>query len=162
MTYDAILDHMRARGLDVIPTRSGAMAQCPAHEDQRPSLHLTRGRDGRTLGICRAGCRPDEWTAAAGLRLGDLFATTATAPKRRRPRSPLAAMRAEAVAMGRRQYWAQPGVLERSAAADVIRAADRVRQRAQESDRDVWERLAEAARATTEAENILAERNVTA
>lgn len=156
MTFDAILDHCRARGLAVIPTRNGAVVTCPAHEDKRPSLHLTTGRDGRVLGICRTGCRPEEWTAAAGLRLCDLFVTPTTATKRPRPRSPLAAMRSEAVAMGRRQYWARPGVVEQTAAADALRWADRVRATANDTD-DGWELLAAAARVTTLAENIFAE-----
>lgn len=156
MTFTAILDHFRARGLDVIPTRDGAVVTCPAHGDRRPSLHLTTGRAERTLGICRAGCRVEEWTAAVGLRLGDLFATTAMAPPRSRPRSPLAAMRAEGIAMARRQDWAQPGVVERYEAADMIRAADRVRATATDDTPETWERLAEAARVTTLAENILA------
>lgn len=156
MTLAVVLDHFRARGLDVLETRGGAVAQCPAHEDRRPSLHLTTGRDGRVLGICRAGCRAENWTAAAGLRLVDLFATTTTAPTRARPRSPLAAMRTEAVAIGRRQAWARPGVVERSEAGDLIRAADRVRRAAEDTE-DGWARLATAACATTAAENILLE-----
>jgi hypothetical protein len=155
VTLDAILDHFRARGLDVIETRRGAVVRCPGHDDTRPSLHLTAGRDGRTLGICRAGCRVDDWTAASGLRLGDLFPTTTTAPvPRRRPRSPLAIARSEAIALARRQAWAKPGVVERYAAADALRVADHVRRQAEDSDAG-WERLAEAAGVTTLAENVL-------
>jgi hypothetical protein len=154
--FAAVLDHLRARGLVVVETRDGAVAQCPAHDDRHPSLHLTMGRDGRTLGICRAGCRAEEWTAAAGLRLGNLFATTTMAPARPRPCSSLAAMRVKALAIGRRQAWARPAAVEQAAAADAIRSADRARATADNTD-DGWELLAEAARVTTLAENILAE-----
>ena len=92
-----------------------------------------------------------------GLRLGDLFAHALDAPVRARPRTALDAMRAEALAMAQRQAWAHPGVVERYAAADAIRAADRVRREAREDDPGVWERLAEAAALTTAAENVLAD-----
>ena len=157
MTTAAILEHLRSRGLVVVERRRGALAQCPAHEDRRPSLDVTTGRDGRTLVHCRAGCRVDEVLAMVGLRLGDLFAHALDAPVRARPRTALDAMRAEALAMAQRQAWAHPGVVERYAAADAIRAADRVRREAREDDPGVWERLAEAAALTTAAENVLAD-----
>jgi hypothetical protein len=156
VTTAALLDHLRDRGLVVIARRRGALSQCPAHQDRRPSLDVTTGRDDRTLLYCRAGCRTEDVLTAVGLRLGDLFANALDTPVRARPRTALDAMRTEALALARRQAWAQPGVLERYAAADTIRAADRIRRDAKEDDPGVWERLAEAARVTTEAENILA------
>jgi len=149
VTKAEVLDHLRSRGLVVIERRRGARAQCPAHEDRRPSLDVSTGRDGRTLLYCRAGCRAEEVLTAAGLRLADLFVHALDAPVRARPRTALDAMRTEALALAQRQAWAKPGVLERYAAANAIRMADRVRRRAREDDPDVWERLAEAAAVTT-------------
>jgi hypothetical protein len=156
VTTAGFLHHLRARGYTVVTTKRGAKVTCPGHDDTRPSLDVTTGRDGRTLLYCRAGCRTTDILAAVDLRLSDLFAHAIDAPVRARPRTALDAMRAEALALARRQAWAQPGVLGRYAAADTIRAADRIRRDAKENDPHVWETLAEAARVTTEAENILA------
>jgi hypothetical protein len=156
MTLPAFLDHLRARGYTVVTTKRGAKATCPGHDDTRPSLDVTEGRAHRVLLYCRAGCRTTDILAAVDLRLSDLFANALDAPIRARPRTALDAMRAEARALAKRQAWAQPGMLERYGGADTIRAADRVRRAAREDDPDVWEKLADAARATTLAENILA------
>src|SRR5436309_3419387 len=47
-------------------------AQCPAHEDRRPSLSIKQARD-RTLIHCWAGCTAAEVVAAVGLTLADLY-----------------------------------------------------------------------------------------
>ena len=45
-----------------LPKPSGAksgstwMACCPAHEDRKPSLSISSGRDGKVLVRCHAGC----------------------------------------------------------------------------------------------------------
>ncbi|WP_327429468.1 DUF3987 domain-containing protein [Streptomyces sp. NBC_01236] len=50
----------------------GSSWQCPAHEDNAPSLSVTH--DSRGVGIkCHAGCTIDEITAALGLNKADLF-----------------------------------------------------------------------------------------
>lgn len=51
---------------------SSFVAQCPAHEDGRPSLHVTDGHD-RIVVHCFAGCNNDDIMDALGLRLTDLF-----------------------------------------------------------------------------------------
>lgn len=155
MTTVDLIDFFRGRGLLVLEHRHGARVQCPAHDDARPSLDITSGRDGRTLVLCRSGCRVEDVLAAVGLRLGDLFAQPLHAPVRVRPRTVLDAMRAEALAIARRQAWTRHRV--RYAAADAIRGADRLRRAAREDDPEVWERLAEAAALTTAAENVLAD-----
>jgi hypothetical protein len=55
--------------------RHGAryMAKCPAHQDKTPSLSLSRGKDGRALVHCYAGCETRDVLAAVGLELRDLF-----------------------------------------------------------------------------------------
>jgi len=153
MTTAEVLDHLRGAGLLVLQGRRGAQAQCPAHDDSRPSLHLTTGREGRTLIVCRAGCRTEDVLAAAGLRLSDLF--TGSAPATSRPRTPIEWFRSEAAARAGRQGWMRHR--ERYAAADAIRTAGHVQQTAHEDGAEVWERLAEAAALTTAAENVLAD-----
>ncbi|MCX6539231.1 MAG: AAA family ATPase [Acidobacteria bacterium] len=51
----------------------GWMARCPAHEDDRASLSITTGDDGRVLLKCHAGCQAAAITAAMSLELRDLF-----------------------------------------------------------------------------------------
>jgi hypothetical protein len=47
-------------------------AQCPAHEDRKPSLSI-RERDGKILLHCHAGCPVEAVCDAAGLKISDLF-----------------------------------------------------------------------------------------
>ncbi|QDT56897.1 Regulatory protein RepA [Caulifigura coniformis] len=48
-------------------------ARCPAHDDNRNSLSITAGPDGRTLIRCHAGCTSAGVALAAGMELSDLF-----------------------------------------------------------------------------------------
>ena len=48
------------------------IAKCPAHDDKTPSLSI-REVDDRVLLHCWSGCSAAAITAAAGLRLADLF-----------------------------------------------------------------------------------------
>ena len=57
------------------PAGDGWTAKCPAHEDQRASLSINVGDDGRTLLHCHAGCDIDVVLAAAHLERRDLFQT---------------------------------------------------------------------------------------
>jgi putative DNA primase/helicase len=50
------------------------MARCPAHPDRSASLSISKGRDGRVLVNCFAGCAVTAVLKASGLRLRDLFA----------------------------------------------------------------------------------------
>ncbi|MHB8201947.1 MAG: hypothetical protein ACYDD9_14185 [Acidithiobacillus sp.] len=56
--------------------RCGWIARCPAHDDRRPSLAISEGRDGRVLLRCWAGCELPAICNALGLRIADLFAST--------------------------------------------------------------------------------------
>src|SRR3712207_2022060 len=51
----------------------GFMALCPAHDDQRPSLSVSEGDDGKVLVRCFAGCETEEVLDALGLSIHDLF-----------------------------------------------------------------------------------------
>src|SRR3954467_1084428 len=61
----ARFERVEARG------RGDWMVSCLAHEDARPSLHLTR-TDDRWLLDCKAGCTFAAVCAAAALEPGDL------------------------------------------------------------------------------------------
>lgn len=52
---------------------SGYEALCPAHDDDRASLTISRGDDHRALLHCHRGCPPESVCRAIGLELGDLF-----------------------------------------------------------------------------------------
>ena len=50
------------------------MARCPAHEDRKPSLSISSGRNGKVLVHCHAGCDQGRVIAtlrSCGLWLGD-------------------------------------------------------------------------------------------
>jgi hypothetical protein len=48
-------------------------AKCPAHEDNKASLSLKRGEDGRALLHCHAGCTVEHICAALGVNVAALF-----------------------------------------------------------------------------------------
>ena len=107
---------------------------CPAHTDQHPSLDIARGRDGRWLLYCRAGCPTKAVLQAVGLTWSDLFRDSEIThrPLPRRRRSPLAEARLEILREARRGRWNRPGVREMYVIADFIRTrfvvADRLRR----------------------------------
>jgi hypothetical protein len=51
----------------------GWTARCPAHEDDRASLSIGTGQDGRALVKCHTGCRTEDVLTALGLTLADLY-----------------------------------------------------------------------------------------
>jgi RepB DNA-primase from phage plasmid len=73
-------ERVLARLENVRQTGSGWRATCPAHPDQRPSLSITEGQDGRCLLNCFAGCTADAVVAAIGLTTAALFDGGAGAP----------------------------------------------------------------------------------
>ncbi|HKQ06793.1 MAG TPA: hypothetical protein VJ464_16785 [Blastocatellia bacterium] len=76
---DFILSKLRQK------KRSGRswVGLCPAHDDKRFSLSVTRGGDGRALLNCHAGCSIDSICEALGISKADLF-TDAPPPKPQR------------------------------------------------------------------------------
>ena len=48
-------------------------AKCPAHDDNRQSLSVSVGKDGRVLMKCHAGCAVGDIAQAMGLSVKDLF-----------------------------------------------------------------------------------------
>lgn len=60
----------------------GFTARCPAHDDQRNSLSIGTGEDGRALLFCHAGCTAKLVCAALGLQLKELFPDSKGAKKK--------------------------------------------------------------------------------
>lgn len=58
---------------NVRKTGAGHEARCPAHEDDRASLSVNTGDDGRILVRCHAGCSFNEITRALDLKPADFF-----------------------------------------------------------------------------------------
>jgi len=67
------VDGLLARLANVSETKGGWSASCPSHDDNRASLTVSIGDDGKALVNCHAGCKPEEICSAIGLRLADLF-----------------------------------------------------------------------------------------
>ncbi len=65
---------------DAKKSGTGWSTRCPAHEDQRASLSISEGEDGRALVKCHAGCTVEEVCAAVGLRVADLMPIAHTPP----------------------------------------------------------------------------------
>ena len=51
----------------------GYIARCPAHEDEKASLSIGQGDDGRILLHCHAGCSIEEIAGALGIEVKNLF-----------------------------------------------------------------------------------------
>lgn len=54
-------------------TRKGWDVNCPAHDDQSPSLGVMEGDGGRIVLNCLAHCENKDIVAALGLTMSDLF-----------------------------------------------------------------------------------------
>ncbi|MBN1443135.1 MAG: AAA family ATPase [Planctomycetes bacterium] len=77
--FDRVLEALGPRV--VSRNSSSAAAHCPAHNDRRASLSVSRGDDGRGLLHCHRGCALADILAALGLELSDLFPPKETSPK---------------------------------------------------------------------------------
>jgi len=63
---------LEGNGSRISRSGSGRVAQCPAHEDGRPSLSVSMGDKGVVF-KCHAGCEKDDILAALDLTWGDVF-----------------------------------------------------------------------------------------
>lgn len=62
------VDEILARLKDVRNEGGGWIACCPAHDDSRPSLRISRGEDGKALLFCRSsGCSYESILRGLGL-----------------------------------------------------------------------------------------------
>lgn len=71
--YALVLEALESRGLVVSNWGATVSARCSSHEDQRPSLSLAQGDDGKALLRCHAGCSIEAVVEALDLRMSDLF-----------------------------------------------------------------------------------------
>jgi len=70
---ETVRDALSARGSKIeAQTSDRFMAQCPSHEDGRPSLSVCQGDRGALL-YCFAGCSSKDIAADLGLTVSDLF-----------------------------------------------------------------------------------------
>jgi putative DNA primase/helicase len=71
--FDLVIDRLRARNCDPQQNGAGWKARCPSHEDQKPSLSVTEGDDGRVLLCCHTGCAYQDVVKALDMVEADLF-----------------------------------------------------------------------------------------
>jgi hypothetical protein len=75
-SFEHVLNALRANGSKVrTMSPTSATAQCPAHDDNNPSLAIGH-KDGKTLIHCFSGCLIDEILTALNLTPVDLFDDT--------------------------------------------------------------------------------------
>ncbi len=60
------VEYVLARLSRVQPSHGGWTAECPAHEDQTPSLSVAEGAGGRVLVHCHVGCTAEAICQAVG------------------------------------------------------------------------------------------------
>jgi hypothetical protein len=70
--FGNIVVRLEALHLEVVETNDGVLAQCPAHDDYNPSLHITNADFG-ALVYCFAGCETTDVLAALGMHWRDLY-----------------------------------------------------------------------------------------
>lgn len=70
--YERLIGALRSTGKRVDDHGARAAAQCPAHDDQQPSLSVTR-IDQSVLLYCHAGCQTDDVLGVLGLSQRDLY-----------------------------------------------------------------------------------------
>lgn len=69
-TLDTVTARLRELGC---AKGSGQDWQCPNHDDEKASLGVTTGIDGKVLLYCQAGCTTLEVVERLGLKMADLF-----------------------------------------------------------------------------------------
>ncbi len=70
---DRFIERLKDRRCDPKRNGQGWQARCPAHDDDRPSLSVHAGDDGRVLLNCHAGCGFADVLTALDLETRDLF-----------------------------------------------------------------------------------------
>lgn len=70
--YSRLITALEKHGSRVEERGNRAQAQCPAHDDNNPSLSIKPG-DECVLLLCHAGCHTEDVVTALNMRMGDLF-----------------------------------------------------------------------------------------
>ena len=73
-TFNPKLDEFLSKLEKLTKTKNGWESCCPGHDDQRPSLTITEGQDGKILLHCQSnGCEPANIMQCVGMSARDLF-----------------------------------------------------------------------------------------
>lgn len=79
----SVLDEVLSRLEGVKESGDGFIARCPAHEDNNPSLCVSRGTDVEVVLNCFAGCSFDSIVGALGMSQQQFFESRITSPPTR-------------------------------------------------------------------------------
>jgi len=82
------IDAVLSRLSNVREQGKGWQAPCPAHDDNRASLTIGEGNDGKALLKCHAGCNTEKICSALGLQVSDLFPKPNSKPLPRKKQPP--------------------------------------------------------------------------
>lgn len=94
--FDLVTSKLECLPCRALPGERRAIARCPAHSDNHPSLDIRELTDERVLIKCRAGCGAIEIVESVGITLADLYPRRlriAPAGRRGRPTSKANPMR---------------------------------------------------------------------
>lgn len=73
--FENVIEALRTNGRKIRLNGNKLIAQCPAHNDNNPSLSIAYS-DGKVLLTCFAGCQVNDIVAALQLNINDLFDET--------------------------------------------------------------------------------------
>ncbi len=79
---ESVLERVLSKLTGVRKSGARHIARCPAHDDQKASLSISVGADGRTLVNCFAGCDFEAIRRAIGLEAGNFFDEPGLIPPR--------------------------------------------------------------------------------
>lgn len=72
--FDTVVEALEAAGMNGVPGyHDNWMFECPAHDDNKASLSVAIGDDGRALVYCFAGCSTKDVIERVGLTWAELF-----------------------------------------------------------------------------------------
>ena len=71
--FDKVISRLTELGRDPHKNGVGYKACCPAHEDDRPSLSITEGDDGKVLLSCFTGCDFKSIVKSMAMEETDMF-----------------------------------------------------------------------------------------
>lgn len=70
--FQRVLHVLETQGCRPVKRGKSWFARCPAHDDQKPSLSVNEGNDGRVVLNCFADCKIGDILQHLGLRMADL------------------------------------------------------------------------------------------
>ena len=73
LPIDLVIDALTDKGFKPKKIGEGYKSRCPAHDDHKPSLSISVGKDNQVLMKCFSGCTCKQICTALNLRESDLF-----------------------------------------------------------------------------------------